>query len=160
MEKKPINVETIQRYFRISEAGDLERRCRGRQWGWGWRIVANKPNCNGYCQVRVFGRMMLYQHIAYILANGKDVPAGKEIDHINGDKTDNRPENLRVVSRRQNGQNQQIHRAGKLVGATYFRARGKWQSQIKIRGKHVHLGLFETEAEAHSAYMAAAGQLE
>lgn len=79
------------------------------------------------------------------------------VDHINGIKTDNRLENLRVVTRRQNMQNLNCHRKGKLVGANYDKRRAHldrpWASRVKINGKNIHLGCFKTELEAHEMYM-------
>ncbi len=79
------------------------------------------------------------------------------IDHINGVKDDDRIENLREVTSRENGQNLRKHRDGKLVGAT-FRSRGyknPWQSSIKVLGQSIFLGDFATEYEAHEAYVVA-----
>lgn len=75
-----------------------------------------------------------------------------EIDHINGDKQDNRIKNLRDVSVRENGSNKFYHRKGKLVGATFCKDKKIWRSQIEINKKTVHLGRFKTETEAHEAY--------
>jgi len=79
----------------------------------------------------------------------------KEIDHIDGNPTNNRIENLRDVSVRENQSNQKIHRAGKLVGARWSNKNhlNPWMAQIRINGKKVHLGCFKTEKEAHEAYI-------
>ena len=75
------------------------------------------------------------------------------IDHINGDKSDNRIENLRDVSQRENCQNKKIHRNGKLLGC-YFNKRDKrWQAQIYINSECKYLGKFKTEIEAHERYL-------
>ena len=81
-----------------------------------------------------------------------------EIDHINGDRIDNRIENLRLVTRRENQQNQKIHRAGRLAGTYYNKIYHNdkiyhyWLSQIKIDSKQIHVGYYKTEQEAHEAY--------
>ncbi len=79
------------------------------------------------------------------------------IDHVNGVRTDNRLENLRVVTLRQNSQNLECHRNGKLVGAIYCKRmvhlKKPWRSIIYLDGKRFHLGYFETELEAHETYM-------
>lgn len=78
---------------------------------------------------------------------------GFVIDHINGNGLDNRRENLRVVSFRENMMNQKIHRNGKLIGASFQKARGSWRSVIKYKGRQKHLGEFSTEMAAHLRYL-------
>jgi len=75
------------------------------------------------------------------------------VDHINGDRLDNRIENLRAVSSRENLLNTIVKRKQGLKGAYYEADKGKWLSQIKINYKSFHLGRFDTEQEAHQAYM-------
>lgn len=74
-------------------------------------------------------------------------------DHINGDKLDNYLGNLRWVSQRQNNQNTRKHRAGKTLGVIQ-RASGRWQARITVEGKRHSLGTFDSEKEAHVAYLA------
>jgi hypothetical protein len=82
------------------------------------------------------------------------------VDHINGRRDDNRWCNLRDASRLVNQQNMRRAVAGSasgLLGA--HKKRGKWSSQIKVRGVLVKLGIFETADQAHAAYLAAKRQL-
>jgi hypothetical protein len=74
----------------------------------------------------------------------------KEIDHINGDKLDNRIENLRWCSRSTNLRNRPSTK-----GCNWDKQMQKWKAQIYIDGKLKHLGYFNTEAEARAAYIAA-----
>ncbi len=78
---------------------------------------------------------------------------GFMIDHRNGDSLDNRRENLRIVTNRVNQQNRKAHRNGRLVGASYHRASGKWRSYIRMDGVVKSLGYFDTERQAHNKYM-------
>jgi len=77
---------------------------------------------------------------------------GLMIDHINGDGLDNRRENLRMITHRQNQQNRISHRKGRLMGTTFSKLTGKWLSRIQIKGKGIHLGSYPTERKAHKAY--------
>lgn len=107
---------------------------------------------SGYEYIRI-GRMPIASHIiAWTLFYG--VCPNKHIDHINGDRKDNRIDNLRLVTSRQNQQNRSIHRSGRLPGASPMR-NGKWQSRIGIKGKTKYLGVFNTAVEAHCAYQEA-----
>lgn len=88
----------------------------------------------------------LRQHqFIYYVATGKIV---EQIDHINGDKVDNRIVNLREVTNQQNQHNQT-----KAKGYSWKKINNKWQSRIGLNGKVIHLGLFDTEIEASQAYL-------
>jgi hypothetical protein len=80
-----------------------------------------------------------------------------EIDHINGDKTDNRIINLRDVPDRINAQNMGIHRNGHLPGVS--KVGKKWRASIQIGKKQTHLGMFSTQEEAYRAYLAISDSL-
>ena len=149
--RKPIDVEELKKVFRIRN-GNLER-INYRYKNGKWTVFNNKKNhSDGYCQVGFNGTKVLYHVIIWILSTGKDIPHGMEIDHINGNKIDNRIENLRLVTRRQNQQNRKTHRAGRLVGAIYRKGYNDWRSQIVIDKNKIHLGCYKTEQEAHEAY--------
>jgi hypothetical protein len=78
-------------------------------------------------------------------------PQGMEIDHINRDKLDNRRENLRFVTKSENA-----HNRGMGTGCVWYEPRlSKWRAEIRENGKKKHLGVFLTEEEARSAYIAA-----
>ena len=75
------------------------------------------------------------------------------IDHKNGNGLDNRIENLRAVTNRQNNSNTYRHRNGKLVGASYIKSKDLWMSHVGLNNKCKNLGYFKTEIEAHNKYM-------
>jgi hypothetical protein len=149
--RKPIDVEELKKVFRIRN-GNLERLNYHYPNG-KWTVVNNKKNHTmGYCRVNFNGRMVSYHVIVWILSTGKDIPQGMDIDHINGNKIDNRIENLRLVTKRGNQQNRKTHRAGRLVGATYCKICHNWQSKIVIDKTSIKIGYYKTEQEAHEAY--------
>jgi HNH endonuclease len=119
---------------------------------------------------QIAGYVNLYSRCIVIMLDGKNYKAHRLIwlyvtgswpvnciDHINGDPYDNRFDNLRDVTHQVNLQN--IRKASRqkkrssLLGA--FRNHNKWMSRIKVNGKDKYLGNFETEEEAHAAYLAA-----
>ena len=59
---------------------------------------------------------------------------------------------IRMVTHRGNGQNRKEHRDGRLVGCYYHKRDKKFIANIRINGKKICIGLFETEKEAHEAY--------
>lgn len=81
-----------------------------------------------------------------------DAPSGIEVDHINGDKLDNRRQNLRLCSRRQNSQNKSPHlnSASGFKGVVFWN--GIYAASICCNGKRIHLGHFETPEDAAYAY--------
>jgi hypothetical protein len=72
------------------------------------------------------------------------------LDHINGNKIDNRICNLRSISTQENQFNQI-----KAKGYSWHKRDKKWQARIKINQKQIHLGLFEKEEDARAAYLEA-----
>ena len=109
----------------------------------------------GYRRGAVFGRMLRAHRVAWAIYYGewpKD-----EIDHINGDKSDNRICNLRDVNRAENTHNLPLSPRNKTghVGLFFDKKRQKWQSRIMVGGSHKHLGYFSTKPEAIAARQAA-----
>ena len=86
------------------------------------------------------------------------VRAGQSVDHKNGDSLDNRRSNLRVASQTQNMQNVGVTKSNTsgYKGVNWNMAASKWHARIRVDGKRLHLGLFESAEDAHAAYVAAA----
>jgi hypothetical protein len=79
------------------------------------------------------------------------------IHHINEDKKDNRPENLEYVSDRENS-NHYRRRFGKyMTGVFRYKEGRKFYSRAFINGVKTYLGAFDTEIEAHQAYLSKIG---
>ena len=87
-------------------------------------------------------------------------PEGYVVDHINGNSLDNRKENLRIATNRENCQNKASHRSGRLCGASFRKDIRKWESAIHVNNIKKHLGMFKTQYEAHQAYMKAYNELD
>lgn len=75
---------------------------------------------------------------------------GLQIDHIDGNPLDNRRSNLRAVTHQQNHFNRTSAR-----GCYWNKLLKKYQAQITVDGKQIHLGCFDTEQEARAAYLEA-----
>lgn len=77
---------------------------------------------------------------------------GEHIDHINGDKLDNRKTNLRICTQDENNKN--------VIGAgAYQKDNGRWVSRIMHNYKSIHLGTYDTYEEAFAAYEAKSREL-
>lgn len=114
------------------------------------KVITAKTG-TGYIKLSYGNKYIRAHRIAYQLMV-KRVPKNREIDHINGNITDNRIENLRVVTTRENQQNRKIHRKKKKLVGCYF-CNKKWKSQVYYNGEKLHIGFFKTELEAHASYM-------
>jgi hypothetical protein len=79
-----------------------------------------------------------------------------EIDHRNRSRADNRIDNLRLATPSQNQANSTAG-PGKLKGTTRV-ASGRWRAQITVNCRTRNLGTYDTELEAHAAYMIQATQ--
>lgn len=112
---------------------------------------------SGYLCIGFKGRKYWSHRVAWLLHYGawpKD-----QIDHIDGNKINNRIENLRDVSQRENHSNYASHRDGRLVGTTFHKLAKKWQAQIHYKGQRKYLGIFATEKLASRAYQKALAEI-
>ena len=91
-----------------------------------------------------------YSHrVIYEMHHGP-IPKHLEIDHIDGDKRNNKIENLRAVSHKANLEN-----IKKAKGFTLHKKTQKFQVRIKSDGKSIHIGYFDNPVDAHIAYLKA-----
>lgn len=107
----------------------------------------------GYRLVSFAGRTIQTHRIAWIIMTGEEVPAGKEIDHINGGRADNRWSNLRLVDRTQNNMNAALRSDNwsGTKGVGFDAARARWTAEIKVNGRKIFLGRFDDKADAVAA---------
>ena len=85
-----------------------------------------------------------------------DVPQDMFVDHINGNPSDNRKENLRVVSKAENTYNKKAHSQCGYKGVRLHKQSGRWQCRITIEQRHIALGYYSTAEAAAEAYNKAA----
>lgn len=80
--------------------------------------------------------------------------SGYVSDHINGDRLDNRRENLRFCTLSQNSMNRGARNDNKsgYKGVSYYKNNGKWRACLRIKGKTKHLGYFTSIESAALAY--------
>jgi hypothetical protein len=121
--------------------------------------TAGYPNPDGYIHFMVDRRMYMAHRLAWLYMTDKWPEY--LVDHRDGNKSNNRFDNLRQADRSLNAQNKRAARSDSKSGlaGAYFDARwGKWFSNITYGGKRRGLGMFATAQEAHEAYIAAKRQ--
>lgn len=116
---------------------------------------AGWPQGNGYWCVGVGSFQYLRSRLAWLYVNGK---WPSEIDHINGDPSDDRIANLRECSRRENICNRRKpkHNQSGFKGVCRVGDSKNWRAHIRVDGRQIHLGTFPDPESAHAAYRAAA----
>jgi hypothetical protein len=86
-------------------------------------------------------------------------PAGRLVDHKNGNGLDNRIDNLRAATREENAYNKQktkIKTSSKYIGVYFEKHKSRWVARIKYKDRRIYLGCFKDEIAAAKAYDRAA----
>ena len=118
--------------------------------------VAGCKNVHGYLVIRLFGKLRLAHRLAWLHHYGDEgMPA--LLDHINGDKADNRIANLRAATKVINGQNRRTaqtnNKSSGLLGVAWLERVQKFMAYIDVGGKRRYLGLHSDKAVAHQVYL-------
>lgn len=156
------DVEVLRSLLRVDDDGNLIRLattnpiCAAR---FPVGSIAGSLKENGYVRVSIQNRLYWAHRVVWAIHTG--AWPDHEIDHINGNPSDNRIENLRLATRLQNSANRGpvAGKAVGLLGVQWRKKEKKFYSQIRENGKRRSLGFFDTAEEAHAAYMAVARRL-
>lgn len=110
----------------------------------------------GYRNIQIGKSYYKAHHLAWLFTYGS-IPIGYQIDHINGDRSDNRISNLRLATPSENSRNAKLRRDSTtgVKGVSYHKATGKWQASLRVNGKSKHLGIFPSIGEARDAVVGA-----
>lgn len=118
--------------------------------GFKGKVCGGKNSC-GYVVFRMEGKLYYSHRVIYSMFVG-DVSGGF-IDHINGDRSDNRLENLRLVSRGENNKNSTISKTNKsgVTGVHFDKGTSKFRVQISLKNKTKHIGVYSDFNQAVKA---------
>lgn len=105
----------------------------------------------GYIEVRLRGKHYKAHHLAWFYMTG--VWPESDIDHKDGDRTNNAFGNLRLATKSQNQWNKRLSKTSTsgVKGVSYDRPTRKWRATVGVDDKKVHVGLFKTKEEAEAA---------
>lgn len=122
-----------------------------------WKVgkvgeVIGHLNKTGRIEVSVEGKIYLAHRLAWMYVSG-EWPS-QEIDHIDGNPSNNKISNLRDISRTGNAQNKRKAQANSITGILgVTKHHRKWQASITIDKKAIFLGSFENKELAQKAYI-------
>lgn len=139
------------------ETGEIRRRVREKLIKGQRRSddgkIATRLSENGYLRCVALNRQVMAHRVAWALHTG-EWPS-EYIDHIDGDRANNRIANLRLATYQQNNRNAAVRRDSVTGFAGVSFRRGKWHARIRHDGKLLHLGTFLTQSEAIAASVGA-----
>lgn len=117
---------------------------------------AGSLNSGGYSQIKIGRRLYGAHRLAWFYVH-KQWPTA-EIDHIDGNPSNNAIANLRLATRAQQMAN--IKRASTntsgFKGVSFHKKSSRWRAYISISGRPKHLGYFDSPERANAAYVEAA----
>jgi hypothetical protein len=118
--------------------------------------IAGTVNDQGYRIITIRGRLYRAHRLAWLYVHG-EWPS-KDVDHIDGDRGNNRAANLREATNAENlwNRGKASHNKSGYKGVYFLRKSKRWVAEINVDGKRKYLGRFKDPADAHRAYEAAA----
>ena len=138
--------------YQVSNLGNIKSYKNGKE-----RQLKLSKNSDGYLVVglridNVAKTKKVHQLVAEVFLNHKVCRLELVINHIDFDKTNNKLDNLEVVTVRQNTNRKHIKSSSIHTGVCWDKSRNKWVSHIYLNGKLKHIGRFENELDASEAY--------
>lgn len=136
----------LTRKWRDDIPQKINKRCAGK--------MAGHRSKRGYVQVGIGPTLFLAHRIVWKMVHDEEP---SELDHVNGDRSDNRLANLRKATRSENLSNRG-RKPGKALpkGVKRSASAATFHAEIHVCGRTVYLGSFKDVASAHAAYCAAA----
>lgn len=162
--QKELAIETLRELLSYDpDTGLLTWKYRNRKWfknegsskSWNSRHAGKgaftAPHNGGYKCGRIFRKAYLAHRVAYAIHYGEWPEY--EIDHLNGDRSDNRLTNLRAVSSKENSRNssKRKNNTSGFTGVSWCKQLNKWGSHIRIDRKTLWLGRFDCKLDAIAA---------
>lgn len=135
------------------ETGALTWRIGRRGTGGAGSSAGGVNKALGYVQLRFKDRLYYGHRVAFALMTGRWPLL---VDHINGNRQDNRWGNLRESNKRHNQENRRVASKGNRTQRLGVAPNhGRFMARLMVGGKGIYLGTFDTPDQAHQAYLQA-----
>lgn len=110
--------------------------------------ATGRVTSGGYIQITISGRVYVAHRLAWLYVYGEW--PDDELDHVNGNRSDNRIVNLRPATRKQNMENKRLYKnsSSGSRGVSWDSKAGMWRASVTSLGKAHHLGFFHDKEEA------------
>jgi hypothetical protein len=120
-------------------------------------MKAGAAHGRGYITIAFDGIEYLAHRLAWALHHG-ELATDVQVDHINGNRADNRLSNLRIATHAENCRNSKPRKHNKSGIKGVRRMGSKWAARIRVNSKEIWLGSHKTPEEAKAAYDEAASR--
>jgi len=151
--------ERTPEMFTATEKRSAEHKCSNWNSRWSEKEALTADNGSGYLCGNIFGRLYRAHRVIWAMQTGA-CPV-HHIDHVDGNPSNNRMENLREATHGENSYNRgrQNNNTSGYKGVSWSATNKKWRAQIVKNGKRRHLGYFLCQEKAHQAYCVASKEL-
>lgn len=155
-------VKGFEGIYEVSNLGRVKalsiRRLNGRYYFISKeKILKQGINARGYC-ILILNKngirktKSVHQIVAEAFLNHKPCGHKLVINHKNFVRTDNKLENLEIITQRENASQSHLKNTSKYVGVSFYKPNNKWVAQIVVNKKQIRLGYFENEIDASNRY--------
>lgn len=140
--------------YEVSNLGNVKSLKYGKE-----KILKPIKQTNGYSSVRLDGKNKSIHHLVAEEFMGYKIDKLTLLDHIDGNKLNNRLDNLDIISPRNKKSNYKTERSSIYKGVCFLKQSSKWKASIMVDGNRIYLGSFNDEEDAHKAYNIAVDNL-
>jgi hypothetical protein len=158
------DIPNYEGHYQVSNFGNVKSLSRWYKSGCGYklrfreeRMLTKSIGDVGYLFVSLWknGKVKgfrVHQLVAIAFLNHKPNAYKKVVDHIDNDPSNNRLENLQLITQRHNSSKDKKGYTSQYVGVCWYKQRNVWRAGIMIKGKRIYLGYFNNEIDAHLCY--------
>ena len=150
------DIHSYEGHYQVSNLGNVKSTKYSRQ-----RILKPATNIHGYFMVCLHSKntqklITIHSLVSMAFLNHKPNKTHEiVIDHINNIRTDNKLDNLQLITQRRNASKDKKNCSSSFTGVCWDKQYNKWRAKIRIKNKQKFLGLFRCELKAAMAYQKA-----